>query len=80
MATVRKALPNDGAKFSALDQETEFMLMEPGERKLSIEKQVEIINESSDSKSRILLIASKRGVIVGFLGGHRGAGNKKSIA
>jgi len=80
MATVRKAIPSDGTGlvqlFSTLDQETEFMLMEPGERKLSVEQQVDIINESSDSKSRILLIASERDVIVGFLGGHRGTANK----
>jgi len=82
MATIRKAISNDGAKlielFSTLDQETEFMLMEPGERKLSIEEQKEIINESSDSKSRILLIASKDDLIVGFLGGHGGTANKNN--
>ena len=82
MATVRKALPSDGAElvqlFSTLDQETEFMLMEPGERKLSVEKQVDIINESSDSRSKVLFIASEENVIAGFLVGRRGAANKDS--
>lgn len=82
MAIVRKAIPSDGTElvqlFSTLDQETEFMLMEPGERKLSVEQQVDIINESSDSRSKVLFIASEKNVIAGFLGGCGGAANKDS--
>jgi len=82
MATVRKALPSDGAElvqlFSTLDQETKFMLMEPEERKLSVEQQVNIINESSDSRSKVLFIASEENVIAGFLGGRGGVANKDS--
>ena len=80
MVTIRKAISNDGAElvklFNALDQETEFMLMEPGERKLSVGEQVGIINASSNSKSKALFVASEENVIVGFLGGSGGTANK----
>ncbi len=82
MATIRKAISSDGAElvrlFTALDQETEFMLMEPGERKLSVEKQVEIINKSSGTRSNVLFVADEENVIAGFLGGNGGTANKNN--
>jgi len=78
--TIRKTTPNDTAElielFGKLDQETSFMLMEPGERELPIEKQMEIINELSNPKSGVLFAAIEKKVIVGFLGGRRGTANR----
>jgi len=54
------------------------MLMEPGERKLSVEKQMEIINKLSDSRSSVLFVAREKNVIVGFLGGCGGTANKNN--
>jgi RimJ/RimL family protein N-acetyltransferase len=63
--------------FSTLDQETDFMLMEAGERKTTIEKQAEIIEEFSKSNTRVLFIASEGKKIVGFLGGTSGSAKRE---
>jgi RimJ/RimL family protein N-acetyltransferase len=63
--------------FSVLDQETDFMLMEAGERKTTIEKQAEIIKEFTKSNTRVLLVAKKGEKIVGFLGGTSGSANRE---
>ncbi len=78
--TIRKAISSDSTAliklFDTLDRETNFMLMEPGERKLPVEKQMEIINELSNFKSGVLLVAVKKKNIVGFLGGRRSTANR----
>jgi len=77
---IREATIADAAElinlFTALDSEAEFMMMEPGERKLTTEKQIEIISEIEKSNSRVLLVASDKGKLVGFLGGTGGIANR----
>ena len=63
--------------FSLLDQETNFMLMETGERKTTIEKQAEIIKEFTKSNTRVLFVASEGKQIVGFLGGTSGSATRE---
>lgn len=63
--------------FSVLETETQFMLMEPDESKLTIEKQAQLIKEFSQSNSRVLFVASENNEIVGFLGGTGGYANRE---
>jgi RimJ/RimL family protein N-acetyltransferase len=63
--------------FTMLDQETDFMLMEAGERKTTIEKQAKIIEEFTQSNTRVLFIVSEGKKIVGFLGGTSGSANRE---
>ena len=63
--------------FRALDQETEFMLMEPGERKTTIKKQANIINKVTKTNTRVLFVANEGGKIVGFVGGTGGTVNRQ---
>ena len=63
--------------FRALDQETEFMLMEPGERKTTIKKQANIINKLTKTNTQVLFVASEGEKIVGFVGGTGGTVNRQ---
>lgn len=63
--------------FCTLDRETEFMLLEPGERKTTIEKQAQIIKEFTKSNTQVLFVASEGGRIVGFIGGTGGSVNRQ---
>ena len=77
---IRKATITDADKlinlFTALDSETAFMLMEPGESQLTAEKQIEIISAVEKSNSRVLLVAHDKNKLVGFLGGTGGLANR----
>jgi RimJ/RimL family protein N-acetyltransferase len=56
---------------SALDRETSFLLMEPGERTLTIEAQRKLIETSAPL--RMVFVAEREGELVGFVGATRGA-------
>ena len=62
--------------FKSLYQESDFMLMEPGEGEISVEKQAQLINEYSQSDSQALFVATDKQIIVGFLGGTGGKVNR----
>jgi len=57
---IREAKAGDEAElvnlFTTLDRETRFMLMEPGERKTTIERRAKLIEEFAQSNSRVLCI------------------------
>jgi len=76
MVEIRQAKPGDEyeliSMFISLSQESDFMLMEPGENKMSAEKQLQLINEYSQSSSQVLFVATDECKIVGFLGGTGG--------
>lgn len=80
MITIREAAIGDEGElvklFYTLDQETEFMLMEPGERTLSIEQQAEILKQFSQSSAKVIFVALEGNKIVGFIGGTGGEANR----
>ena len=63
--------------FDILDAETNFMLMEEGERKVSIEYQAKLIEIFLKSNSEVLLVALEGEKFVGFLGGKGGEANRE---
>lgn len=77
---IRKAAIGDEAQlislFEKLENETQFMLMEPNESNLNIEKQAQLLKEFSQSNSRVLFVASENSQLVGFLGGTGGIANR----
>ncbi len=77
---IRKAKSGDEYNlinmFKLLYHESDFLLMEPKEDQISVEKQGQLINEYSHSNSQVLFIATDEKVIVGFLGGTGGKMNR----
>lgn len=57
------------ALFHRLDNETSFMLMEPGERKTSIEHQMESLTSYSECESKVMFVIADDGDIHGFISG-----------
>ncbi|NOX43922.1 MAG: GNAT family N-acetyltransferase [Gammaproteobacteria bacterium] len=78
---IREAKAGDEAElvnlFTTLDRETRFMLMEPGERKTTIERQAKLIEEFAQSNSRVLFVANEGEKLLGFLGGTSGTANRE---
>jgi RimJ/RimL family protein N-acetyltransferase len=72
---IRKIEIKDSERFlnmlKQLDNETNHMMFEPGERKTTIEEMELEITNIHDSKS-LLLVAEDNGEIVGFLSSERG--------
>ncbi|NOX75914.1 MAG: GNAT family N-acetyltransferase [Gammaproteobacteria bacterium] len=62
--------------FDSLYQESDFLLMEPGESEITINSQAEIIGASLQSSSQVLFVAVEGAKIVGFLGGAGGKVNR----
>jgi RimJ/RimL family protein N-acetyltransferase len=60
----------------ALDQETKFMLFEPGERTATEDEQRGRINQLLTSKTQVVLVAEVDDQIVGFIGATRGAARR----
>ncbi|EPJ46131.1 MAG: acetyltransferase, putative [Osedax symbiont Rs2] len=52
-----------------LDSESQFMLLEPGERTTTLEQQRQIINSFMDSNTKVMLLAEVDEEIVGFVVG-----------
>ena len=52
-----------------LDTETQFMLLEPGERTTTVEQQRKIIESFTGSGSKVMLVAEQNETIVGFVVG-----------
>ncbi len=76
MITIRPIHENDAASFLALctrlDQETEFMMLEPGERTSTIEAQAERIRSTLAQPNQIILVAEDGGTLVGYIGVYGG--------
>lgn len=70
---IRCAVEEDAAAFltcvKQLDEETKFMLFEPGERDVTIEDQARTLRKIQDSGHSIYFIALEDDRIVGFIAG-----------
>lgn len=68
---IREAMASDAEQmlelFIKLDRETTFMLMEPEERKTSVEQQTQTIASFAQSKDKMMAIAIEAGTICGFI-------------
>jgi RimJ/RimL family protein N-acetyltransferase len=62
--------------FKLLDHESTFMLFEPGERKTTLEQQVQKIESFRSESQSELLVADINGDIVGLVGAHGGKANR----
>ncbi|MDF2590383.1 MAG: family N-acetyltransferase [Anaerocolumna sp.] len=76
---IRKIELNDSENFlnmlKQLDNETEFMLYEPGERRKTV-ADIESFIKSSENSNSLLLVVEDDGAIVGFLSADRGSLNR----
>ncbi|MGF1733668.1 N-acetyltransferase family protein [Photobacterium kasasachensis] len=59
-----------------LDEETKFMMFEPGERNTTVEEQAKIINSFIVSKSKAMYVAEIEGKIVGYTVGIGNTANR----
>lgn len=75
-ARVRPILEGDAAAYiellARLDEETNFLLWEPGERTLTVDA-IRARCKSADRSESLHLVVEHRGELVGFLVGHRGS-------
>lgn len=73
---IRPIRESDGEKFlrlgKLLDQETQFMMLEPGERTLSIEEQAQRIRSVLSHDNEMIFVAENEDRLVGFLGAYGG--------
>ncbi|MBP1936554.1 RimJ/RimL family protein N-acetyltransferase [Paenibacillus sediminis] len=69
---IRNIKVDDAERFlnlsKQLDEETKFMLYEPGERKTTLEAQTERISSILSSNNSMIFVAEADGEIVGYLG------------
>lgn len=80
MAQIRKARVEDAASlvelFKQLDEETNFMLFEPGERTISVNEQSDRLKAFENSSTEAMFVAKKDGTILGFAVGIGGSANR----
>ncbi|OAT82634.1 GCN5 family acetyltransferase [Bacillus sp. MKU004] len=50
-----------------VENQSEFMLMEPGERRMTVEKQTTMIERVEKQENAVILIAEKDGSMIGYL-------------
>jgi RimJ/RimL family protein N-acetyltransferase len=62
--------------FCQIDSETQFMMMEPGERDTSLENQKSKIKAFSESKNKLMAVASMGESFCGFIVASCGAANR----
>ncbi len=71
MITIRPATPDDAAAFltlrQQLDLETQFMMLEPGERQTTVEQERERLAAIAKSDNRHTFLAEDDGQLVGWL-------------
>lgn len=76
---IRELLEEDAEMYlqmlKKLDEQTKFMMFEPGERKTALEDQKNIIKNNRKNRNPMFLVEVE-GKIVGFLGGLRGKCNR----
>jgi RimJ/RimL family protein N-acetyltransferase len=73
---IRAIRESDSEQFlllgKALDEETQFMMLEPGERTLTIEEQTERIKGALSRDNQMIFVAEDERQLVGFLGAYGG--------
>jgi RimJ/RimL family protein N-acetyltransferase len=66
---------SDAANFlqlcKTLDEETPFMMLEPGERNTTVEQQSQMIRELNQTKRSLILVCEIDGKLVGYLSAFR---------
>lgn len=71
MITIRSATPDDAAAFLALrqqvDEETRFMMLEPGERQATVEQERERLINVAKADNKQTFLAEEDGQPVGWL-------------
>ncbi|MGV8934298.1 MAG: GNAT family N-acetyltransferase [Gallionellaceae bacterium] len=71
MIIIREINKNDAGNFISLcqrlDHESQFMLLEPGERTTTLEEQQNIIKDVTSSKNKAIFVAEINNNLVGFL-------------
>ena len=69
---IRPINENDSEKFlllsKSLDQETQFMMYEPGERTTTVEEQRQRIKHLLTQENQVIFVAEHENQLVGFLG------------
>ncbi len=77
MITIRQVSVEDAAEFLRLrqqiDQETKFMMLEPGERAATLEQERERLKNMLAADNQMTFLAEDGGQIVGFLWANGGA-------
>ncbi len=77
MLHIRPVQESDAEAFltlaHTLDQETQFMMLEPGERTTSVEEQRQRISAVLQQPNQTILVAEQGGHLVGYLGAYGGA-------
>lgn len=80
MIIIRNIQPSDAQNFLALckqlDEETQFMMLEPGERTTTIAEQAQRIQQLLANNHGTILLAEKNGCLVGYVAGERGSYNR----
>jgi len=77
---IRQAAESDASEmvklFQQLDSETAFMMMEPGEREVSIETQSERIKSFNEDHGKLMAVAQTDIMLVDFIVVCRGSANR----
>ena len=72
---IRKIKIADAGNFLSLckqlDEETEFMMLEPNERNITIDEQEKQIQTILDNKISTILVAEKNDILIGYVGAYR---------
>jgi RimJ/RimL family protein N-acetyltransferase len=80
MVNIRTIRERDAEPFLALstklDEETDFRLLEPGERRTTVEEQREIIRRVRSTDNQTILVAELDGRLVGYIAGIGGKYNR----
>ena len=63
-----------------LDQETKFMMLEPGERTTTVAQQAQIIESFNESKSKVMFVLSDDDDVYGFVVGVGHTANRNKHA
>jgi RimJ/RimL family protein N-acetyltransferase len=85
MAVIREIRESDAGSFLALckqlDEETRFMMLEPGERTTTLEEQERRIREILSKDNQTIFVAEEQGALIGYLGAIGGsyARNKHEV-
>jgi len=77
---IREAIESDAVQmvelFAKVDNETAFMMMEPGERKISVEDQVKRISSFANANDKLMAVTEIDDELAGFIVASSGMANR----